>query len=98
MFTIEDFFCGKLSYMKIDVSSKDVMFFLDAIMDEEMPEEFVLEVDEGVIKLNRIKKEFRVIKRNVTNNPCNADIQMMIVMKIAKRAGFKLFLEPKYSN
>jgi hypothetical protein len=84
--------------MKIDVSSKDVMFFIDAIMDEEMPEEFVLEVDEGVIKLNRIKKEFRVIKRNVTNNPCNADIQMMIVMKIAKKAGFKLFLEPKYSN
>ena len=95
---MEDLFCGKLSYLKIEVSSNDVTFFLDSIMDEDLPEDFMFEVDEGIIKINRLKKEFRILKRNVTNNPCDADIQMMIVMKIAKRAGFKLFLEPKYSN
>jgi hypothetical protein len=95
---IEDniFYC--LDCLSVDVSDEDVSNFEKAIYDITFPNVVIINFDEAKIKLDRLNKEFRIIKRNKTTNQYESDMLLVATIKVAIKSGFKIFLEPKYSN
>ena len=95
---IEDsiFYC--LDCLSVDVSDEDVSNFEKAIYDITFPNVVIINFDEAKIKLDRLKKEFRIIKRNKTNNQYESDMLLVATIKVAIKLGFKIYLEPKFSN
>ena len=89
-----DFTCFK-------VTQKDIAIFLNAIDHNDMPDAFIFETAEGFFKVNRLKKEFRILKRKEHNDfekSLDADLMIMAMYKTAKRSGYKCFFETKYMN
>ena len=95
---IEDniFYC--LDCLSVQVSDEDVSNFEKAIYDITFPNLAILNFDEAKIKLDKINKEFRIIKRNKTTNQYESDMLLVATIKVAIKLGFKLYLEPKFSN
>tara|TARA_R110000868_G_scaffold101361_6_gene279116 strand:- start:686 stop:979 length:294 start_codon:yes stop_codon:yes gene_type:complete len=95
---IEDniFFC--LDCLSVEVSEEDVSNFEKAIYDCTFPNLVILNFDEAKIKLDKINKEFRIIKRNKTSNQYESDMLLVATIKVAIKLGFKIYLEPKFSN
>jgi hypothetical protein len=95
---IEDniFYC--LDCLSVQVSDEDVSNFEKAIYDITFPNLVILNFDEAKIKLDKINKEFRIIKRNKTTNQYESDMLLVATIKVAIKLGFKLYLEPKFSN
>ncbi len=105
---MDDFIFGNLSFYSLTLNKEDNELFLREIMSKRVPDVFLFHCDGGTFKVDKVKKEFRIIKRNYyhpfiyrfNNLPTNEDIDLsiMVAYKIAKEAGFKVFLDPKYSN
>ena len=95
---IEDniFYC--LDCLSVDVSDEDVFNFEKTIYDITFPNIVIINFDEAKIKLDRLNKEFRIIKRNKTTNQYESDMLLVATIKVAIKSGFKIFLEPKFSN
>jgi len=95
---IEDniFYC--LDCLSVQVSDEDVSNFEKAIYDITFPNLVILNFDEAKIKLDKINKEFRIIKRNKSTNQYESDMLLVATIKVAIKLGFKLYLEPKFSN
>jgi len=88
----------ELDMLKVDVTFNDISYFISAMDNFELPDIFVLRLDECDIKINRKLKEFRLL--NINDNKCNRFQYLDIAkaMKLAKRSGYKIFFEPKYMN
>ena len=95
---VEDSMFYSLDCLKVDVAKKDIDNFSEAINDKHLPDIIMLKVDEAKIKINRATKEFRIIKRHITKNQFQSDLLLVAMIKVASQSGFKVFLEPKYSN
>jgi hypothetical protein len=102
-----DMLIDDITLMKVKVDRESVDGMLQVAMDNTLPNEFSFEGVEGIFKINRSKKEFYVLHRNSYSRhplshllPTDADIDLTILksIKIAKKAGFKIYLEPKFSN
>ena len=105
---MDDFIFGNLDFYCLNINMEDSELFLETIMSNELPDVFNFHCDGGTFKVDRINKEFRIVKRNY-NHPFNyeyfdlptnetIDLSVMVAYKIAQGAGFKVFLDPKYSN
>jgi hypothetical protein len=98
---VEDKIFMSLDFWVYKVTNKDIAMFLDAIDHKRMPDAFMFETTEGWFKVNRIKKEFRILKRKEHSDfekSLESDVTIMAMYKTAKRSGYKCFLETKYMN
>jgi len=103
----EELMFDNLSFYGMKVKKRDIELFKKRALSPELPDEYVFETLEGIFKINKIKKEFRVLKRNyffdeldMLNHPNKQqiDFQVFMIYRIALRAGFKVYLENKFSN
>lgn len=102
----DDLICCDLSFLAYKVRREDVSTFIQKANDKFLPDEYIFETLEGFFKINKVKKEFRILKRKQYDdllflgypNKSKVDLEIMKIYKIAKRAGFKVFLENKFSN
>jgi hypothetical protein len=98
---IEDKIFTSLQFGLFKVTKKDIQQFLDAISYKTLADVFVFETDEGFFKVDKVNKVFRVLKRKekpTKEEQMESDFTVMAMYKIAKRSGFKCFLENKYMN
>jgi hypothetical protein len=98
---IDDKIFISLAFELYEVTPKDISLFLEALDQQKMPDSFYFETQEAIFKINKIKREFRVIARTPHNNfeeNLDADLTIMAMYKTAKRSGYKCFLETKYMN
>lgn len=102
-----DLIIDDISLMAVKVDKDSVKGMQQIAVDDSLPNEFSFEGVEGKFKINRRKKEFRVLFRNSFSShpfshllPSDQDIDFTILksIKIAIGAGYKVFLEPKFSN
>lgn len=89
---------------KFEVDKDDIDRFIQTMSVKDLPNEFVFQTNEGVFKVNRNKKEFRILERHYypkgVGFPSDEQVEytLMAMYKIASWSGFKVFLDPKYSN
>ena len=104
---INDTIFNSLDILSIKIELDVIKDFIEVINRDTMPDEFVLDSIEGTFKINKLKKEFRILKRNYYSkrkialgfpNDYSVDIQVCVAYKVAQASGFKVFLEPKYLN
>jgi hypothetical protein len=98
---IDDKIFMSLAFKLYEVTPKDIALFLEALDQKNMPDSFYFETQEAIFKINKIKREFRVIMRKPQKNlekTLDADLTIMAMYKTAKRSGYKCFLETKYMN
>lgn len=95
---IEEKIFSNLCCFNVRVTQKDVDNFIDAISDHWLPDVITFDVDEAMIRIDRKQMEFRILKRYKTNNQFQSDMLLATAIKVAIKSGFKLFLEPKFSN
>lgn len=103
---IDDKIFNPLSLYSVKVEEEMVADFKKMVSSDEFPDEVVIDIVEGVFKINKLKKEFRILKRHSYDaeiylgypNDFQIDLQVFIAYKVAKLSGFKVFLENKYSN
>jgi hypothetical protein len=98
---IDDKIFVSLDFQRFQVTSKDISKFLDAIQKNTNSNVFVFETDEGFFKVDKVNRVFRVLKRKEKfslEQYHDSDFVVMAMYKIAKRSGFKCYLENKYMN
>lgn len=101
---VDDKIFSTLLVMGFDVTQDDIDRFNDVMSSRALPNSFVFETEEGVFKINRKRKEFRIVKRKYfqVNDkivlPEQIDYTIMAMYKIACWSGYKVFLDEKYSN
>lgn len=97
----EDIIFMSLEFGMYDVTQEDIKIFLRAVDSDDMPDCFFFETAEGWFKINRPKKEFRILKRKEhksIDKRFECDFTIMAMYKVAKRSGYKCYLENKYMN
>lgn len=103
----DDLMFGSLAYLSAEPNPREVKEFRKVATSSSLPQEYTFESLQAIIKVNRIKMEFRVLQRKYYSNESikrgypsrlDVDIDTMMAYKIAKLAGFEVFLEPKYMN
>jgi hypothetical protein len=90
----------------VKVSNDDCKRFMKISLDDNLPDEYVFETKTAWYKINKKKMEFRILCRknydmlDFLDYPSVAEIDesVLISYKLAKRCGFKVFLENKFSN
>lgn len=106
MEAVDDKIFDPLGLYTVHIHDEMIEQFKEQVNREDFPEEFVLDLVEGRFKINKVKKEFRILQRfkcgDVDDSPYAHDfeieLQVFIAYKVAKLSGFKVFLESKYSN
>ena len=105
-------FCDELMFDNLSlygmkVKKSDIELFKKRALAPDLPEDYIFETLEGIFKINKTKKEFRVLKRKYFSdelsiiglpNRQQIDYQIFLIYRIALRAGFKVYLENKFSN
>jgi hypothetical protein len=84
--------------LNVVVTFNEVASFLNYVLDNDLPDEYTINVEEGKLKFDKKNMRMYIVERYVTKTPDFSDLQMIVAMKVAKRAGFKVYLEPKFSN
>lgn len=101
---VDDKIFSTLLVMGFDVTQDDIDRFNDVMNNWSLPNTFVFETEEGVFKINRKRKEFRIVKRKYFEFsgkvvlPEQIDYTIMAMYKIASWSGYNVFLDEKYSN
>lgn len=95
---IEQKIFENLNNLFVRVTRRDAENFIDAVSNENLPDVILLNVEEGKIKIDRVKKEFRILERRVTSNPEYSEMLLATAIKVACKSGYSIYLEPKYSN
>jgi hypothetical protein len=103
---IDDKIFNPLSLYSVHIHEKMITDFKRQVSRDDFPNEFVLELVEGRFKINKVKKEFRILERfkcgdfedTPYTNDFEIELQVFIAYKVAKLSAFNVFLEPKYSN
>jgi hypothetical protein len=96
-------FCCIIDF-DFDVTDDDVERFRFAIELADAPKEFVFQTNEGIFKVNKQRKEFRVLQRKYNGfgmfipNLIEVDYTIMAMCKIACWSGYKVYLDTKFSN
>ena len=98
----KDFFCP-ITLSGFEVRKNHIKNFKGHALDKLKPNTFYLETEDGLFKIIQDEKVFMVLNRSYTfldeqsvKDEVNSNV--MTILKIAKSAGFTVFLEPKYSN
>jgi hypothetical protein len=89
-----------LNFNLVKVDNYDVMTFEKAF-DSVGEDLFCFRTPDAIFKIDKIKKEFRVLHRYEfisLRKSLEHDAVVMTLYKIAKRSGYKVFLEPKFMN
>jgi hypothetical protein len=96
-----------LTLMSVYVDKDSVKGMAEIAKDESLPNVFTIDGIECSFKIKRKEKEFYILNRNSYRRhplshmmPSDAEIDFIILksIKIALQAGYKVFLEPKFSN
>jgi hypothetical protein len=98
---VQDKIFMSLDYGVYRVTNRDIAMFLNAIDHDKMPDSFVFETTEGIFKVDRKIKVFRIVMRKQQKDlesSIEADLTIMAMYKTAKRSGYKCYLEIKYMN
>jgi hypothetical protein len=103
---MDDKIFKNIDVYNFDVTDEQVFKFKTETLDKKLPNEYIVESFVGFFKVNKSKKEFRILKRkyynylDFLNYPKDEDIDnaIFITYKVAIKSGFKVFLESKYSN
>lgn len=95
---IDDKLFYNLTSLDVRVTKSDVQHFVEAINDKFLPDLIELDVDEAKIRIDRKNKVFKILKRYRTENDLMAEMLLAMAIKVASRAGFTIFFEPKFSN
>jgi hypothetical protein len=101
---IDDKIFSTLLLHGFNVEDEDIERFHKVMNTRGLPSEFIFETQEGVFKVNRKRKEFRIVKRKYFEFngrvvlPQEIDYTIMAMYKIASWSGYKVFLDEKYSN
>jgi len=98
--TIDDKIFFDLRLMFTDVTRKDIYQFLKSI-NVVNKDHFIFETQDGFFSIDKKENEFRILKRKdfaSQKETLESDNTIMMLYKIAKRSGFKCYLETKYSN
>jgi len=103
---MEDLMFMDLSMLSVEVTDEEIEQFLYAISRKGIPNQFTFETIQGIFRINRKKKEFRILKRSryddldLFDYPTDAEIdeEIAFICKLANRSGYKFYLENKYSN
>lgn len=90
----------------VKITNDDCKRFMTISLDENLPNEYVFESKVAFYKINKNKMEFRILRRkdfiqlDYIYFPSKAEIDeaVLISYKLAKRCGFSVFLENKFSN
>lgn len=106
MEAVDDKIFNPLGLYTVHIHDEMVEQFLEQVDSEEFPEEYIFDLAEGRFKINKVKREFRILERykcgDFKGSPYSHDfeieLQVLIAYKVAKLSGFKVFVEPKYSN
>jgi hypothetical protein len=101
----EDFFCP-MDIFSYKVSKKEIANFKKAALDSYKPNEYILETNDGMFKITQDERVFMILMRKyeytipeeMDYDIDEIDSNVMMIFKIAKSSGFKVFLEQKYSN
>jgi hypothetical protein len=97
---------GNLHHLALPIHDKMIEEFHRVHEQEFEEDEFIIDSLEGFFKVNRIKKEFRILKRKYYDPeiylgyPSNDEIDraICILYKVAIKSGYKVFLESKFLN
>jgi hypothetical protein len=87
---------------KYDVDKQDIDRFVGVMKSRNLPKDFIFETQEGIFKINKKRREFKIIKRKYIDGDyeynMKVDYAIMALYKIACWSGYNAFLEIKYSN
>lgn len=98
---IDDKLFISIDFKGFEVNSSDIAMFLDVINKRCSADAFIFETEVGFFKVDKVNKIFRILKRKQKDSMTEhqeSDFIVMAMYKIAKRSGFKCFLENKYMN
>lgn len=96
-----------LTILAYEVTKDDIKQFKKIVLNNDKSNEYYLETNHGVFKINKEKKTLIVLERNYVSKVFDDDIfvdnapidyEITRLCKVAKRAGFEYFLEKKYMN
>jgi hypothetical protein len=102
----EDLMFKNINIYQLEITQQRIDDFIDMVIDEDMPNEYTLDLPEFSFKVNQSKKEFRILKRNygrcrteiVDLNDAQIDFCVYISYMTAIKSGFTAFLENKFNN
>lgn len=96
---IEDKIFDSIAIYRFDVEMEDILKFRETLSSVNLPNEITFETKEGIFKINKKKKTFRILHRKYyPNKSFESDFVVMSMFKIALWSGYDCFLEDKYSN
>lgn len=98
---VDDKLFISLDFGAYKVTQKDVSLFLNAMDNDKMPESFIFETVDGWFSVNKPKMEFRIVRRKEQDSiekTVESDMTIMVMYKVAKRSGYKCYLENKFMN
>jgi len=103
---IDDKIFNPISLYGIKIDDEVVENFKEMVNQDDFPDEVVVDIVQGVFKINKVKKEFRILKRYSYDreiylgypSDLQIDLEIFTAYKVAKLSGFEVFLENKYSN
>jgi hypothetical protein len=92
---------GNIANFEIQILKEDIDLFKGVLNDKKIPDEFIMQTNEGVFIVNKRKKTLRIFERKYKNNKLKKDeidSSTYVVSKIASKCGFTIFLDTQYSN
>ena len=103
----DDLIFGNLAYYSIKADVREARDFKKVALGDRFPDEYVFDSLQCKVKICKSRMEFRILERKyytkeqiMRGYPSKIDVDLgtMMAFKIAKLAGFNVFLDPKYSN
>ena len=103
---VDNMIFNNIAFYGMEITEEQVENFKRSIFSKDLPDEYVVDSVEFVFKVNKIKNEFRILKRHYYDtsiflgypNAQQIDYTAFVAYKMAHKAGLNVFLEKKYSN
>jgi hypothetical protein len=96
----ETMFFKDISIYQRDISKSKYFEFMELVIDEDLPDEYVVDLPELTFQINQVKREIRILKRNYSPRFSDdiIDYSVYLIYKVATKSKFKFFFENKYNN
>jgi hypothetical protein len=98
---VDDKIFVNLEQWNFRVTKEDIGLFNSAMENPSLPESFAFETEDAYFKIDKVNKVFRILRRKEKSTKeaqHHSDMNVMVLYKIAKRSGYKCYLENKYMN
>ena len=99
---VDDKIFMNINYPYLHVAKEDIELFNRSIIENtSLPDCFTFESSDGYFKVDRVNKVFKILMRKEKETKQaqhDSDLVVMMLYKIAKRCGYKCYLENKYMN